>query len=117
MKRAWVIVAIIVGVAVLANFYPGAKPPPISEDAADVLVTVGKIGDRRVDVFVKNVGGVRLKSVFLECTLRDEAGLRIDSAPVLVSNLAPGDSQMEEARTTKPTKIAKVDCRAEQITD
>lgn len=118
MKRAWAIVAITSAVAVLA-FYPGAKQPTraVSDDAANVLVTVGNIGERRVDVFVKNVGVVRLKTVFLECTLRDEAGLRIDSVPVLVSNLAPGDSQKEEAWTTQRTKIAKVECRAELITD
>lgn len=109
MKREWAIVAIIVALLAVAKFYSDARPA-----RSNVLVTIGKIGDRRVDIFVKNVGGSRLETVFLECTLRDEAGLRIDSVPVLVSNLAPGDSQMEQAWTTKQTKIAKVECRTDK---
>jgi len=81
----------------------------------DTLILVNNIHPQGTEVFIKNVGTQRSKSIYLECMLRDRSGGRIDSAPVYVTNLDPGDSTTEEARTHKKTGIATVECRIEGI--
>lgn len=92
--------------------------PALGEDASnndDTLILVNNIRQKDAEVFIKNVGTQRFKSLYLECILRDSSGGRIDSVPVYVRNLDPGDSTTEEARTHKTRGIASVDCRIESI--
>ena len=110
--RKIIIAALIGGAALWA-----VKHQPQAADTAlaqpQVAVRVGNIYQQSADISVYNTSGKRLSSVFLHCTFRDASGQRIDSVPVLVSNLAVNDTANERARTPKHADIAKVDCLTE----
>ncbi|PDS80139.1 hypothetical protein [Rhizobium sp. L43] len=116
--KALQIAVVVVGVA-LSKLCLDATDIRLITDAKaendDTLILVNNIRQKDAEVFIKNVGTQRFKSLYLECTLRDSTGGRIDSVPVYVTNLDPGDSTTEEASTHKTRGIASVDCRIESI--
>lgn len=82
-------------------------------EAPAVSVDVFSIQRGRAAVKIRNISDARLSSVFLHCTFRNGYGERIDSVPVLVSNLAAGDAANEIARMPNDIKAETVDCRTE----
>ncbi len=110
MKK--LVFAVLVGGA--AAWAVTHQAPAITATAApQVAVTVGNIYSQGADISIHNGSSVRLSSVFLHCTFRDANGSRIDSVPVLVSDLAPYDTAKEKAQTPKHATIDKVDCLTE----
>ena len=110
--RKVVIAALVGGAALWAIKH---QPPSVDTVVAapQVIVKIGNVYRQSADISVYNTSGKRLSSVFLHCTFRDASGQRIDSVPVLVSNLAVNDTDNERARTPKHADIAKVDCLTE----
>lgn len=84
-----------------------------AKTSPQIAVTVGNIYSQGADISIHNGSSVHLTSVFLHCTFRDANGIRIDSVPVLVSDLAPFDTAKERAATAKHATIENVDCLTE----
>lgn len=110
MKRIVIVGGLIVGAHLAHGFRLPVASDTATEAPPSVVVKVGNIYRQSADISVYNTSGKRLTSVFLHCTFRDAGGQRIDSVPVLVSDLAMNDMASERARTPKHADIAKVDC-------
>jgi hypothetical protein len=93
----------------------GAPPTVLAaaEPVSPVRVSVAQIYKGSALVMIENVSGERLRSVFLHCTFRDQSGARIDSVPVLVHDLAPGDTANESADMPNQIRAARVECLTE----
>lgn len=82
-------------------------------EAPAVSVDVFSIRRGSAAIKIRNISDARLSSVFLQCTFRNGYGERIDSVPILVSNLAAGDAANEIARMPNDIKADTVACRTE----
>lgn len=106
---------LIVGGCVLAAGYALASNKAAPTDP-QLGVTINALpGIQSADIRVFNASSTHVSSVFAHCTLRDSTGARIDSVPVFVADLAPGDVAKETARTVNPGKVARVDCMMERV--
>lgn len=118
--KSWQIAAVVIG-GLAASYYvrmPDNTAPRLvaaaaSQDApaADkVAINVFNVASGMAGVAIKNVSGARLDTVFMHCTFRNDSGGRIDSVPVMVSDLAAGDTANEIARMPNDIKASKVEC-------
>lgn len=73
-------------------------------------VTVGNIYPGSADVIVRNTSRQQVSSAFTHCTFRRLDGSRIESVPVFVANLDPGDTATALARMPNNIRAASVVC-------
>ncbi|MCG7507059.1 hypothetical protein [Mesorhizobium retamae] len=80
-----------------------------------VAINVTGIVAGAADLSVYNLAGPRIKSAFMYCTFRDSDGQRIDSVPVYVANLEPGETANQRATMSNRIIANKVDCFLESV--
>jgi hypothetical protein len=109
--RNLAIAAFVVGVGYSALDVKVDTPAMASADPVRITVTVKEHGVGYADITVRNNTDAIIESASVHCTFRDDVGKRIDSVPVLVTDIAAGDTATERARMPQSVWAYSVSCR------